>query len=211
MPSRYRGEDVTAGARAAYGNAGTSYVELVQPTSGPWTAQAFLEERGEGVYHLGYWVDDVPDAIRRADAAGLGVDWSAEADGKPFVVYLDAVGRRPYRTGGRVGATRSSRHVSPNTELVIEVRGLELRPAVLRGDAPVEVEEAGTRGISSSIPGRHSRYGPPFITSMIWPVSQKCAFWSPPRGSRRGSSCGSPPSRSGGTFALGGSRFPESQ
>jgi methylmalonyl-CoA/ethylmalonyl-CoA epimerase len=92
IPSRYRGEDVTAGARAAYGNAGPSYVELVQPTSGPWTAQAFLEERGEGVYHLGYWVDDVPDAIRRADAAGLGVDWSAEADGKPFVVYLDAIG-----------------------------------------------------------------------------------------------------------------------
>jgi catechol 2,3-dioxygenase-like lactoylglutathione lyase family enzyme len=91
MPSRYRGEAVTAGARAAYGDAGSTYVELVQPTRGRWTAQAFLDERGEGIYHLGYWVDDVPDAIRRAETAGLGVDWAAEADGVPFVVYLDAV------------------------------------------------------------------------------------------------------------------------
>lgn len=92
MPSRYRGAEVTAGARAAYGDAGPTYVELVQPTGGRWTAQAFLEERGEGVYHLGYWVDDMPDAIRRAEGAGLGVDWAAEADGVPFVAYLDAVG-----------------------------------------------------------------------------------------------------------------------
>jgi methylmalonyl-CoA/ethylmalonyl-CoA epimerase len=90
MPSRYRGEEVTAGARAAYGAAGAMYVELVQPTVGRWTAQAFLEERGEGIYHLGYWVDDVSEAVRRAEASGLGVDWAAEADGKPFVVYLDA-------------------------------------------------------------------------------------------------------------------------
>lgn len=90
MPSRYRGEPVTAGAKAAYGNAGSTYVELVQPTAGPWTASAFLEERGEGVYHLGYWVDDIPAAIRRAEEKGIGVDWAAEADGVPFVVYLDA-------------------------------------------------------------------------------------------------------------------------
>ncbi|MGH2727047.1 MAG: VOC family protein, partial [Actinomycetota bacterium] len=61
------------------------------PTLGRWTAQTFLDERGEGIYHLGYWVDDVPDAIRRAEAKGIGVDWAAEANGVPFIVYLDAV------------------------------------------------------------------------------------------------------------------------
>ena len=90
LPSRYRDEEVTAGARAAYGEAGPIYVELVQPTTGRWTARTFLEERGEGIYHLGYWVEDVQDAIRRAAAAGIGVDWAAEAEGKPFVAYLDA-------------------------------------------------------------------------------------------------------------------------
>ena len=92
LPSRYRGEPVTAGAKAAYGASGAMYVELVEPTGDRWTATAFLEERGEGVYHLGYWVDDVPDAIRRAGDAGLGVDWAADADGRPFIAYLDATG-----------------------------------------------------------------------------------------------------------------------
>lgn len=92
LPSRYRGEPVTAGAKAAYGEAGALYVELVEPTGDRWTASAFLEERGEGVYHLGYWVDDVPDAIRRAGDAGLGLDWAADADGKPFIAYLEATG-----------------------------------------------------------------------------------------------------------------------
>jgi methylmalonyl-CoA/ethylmalonyl-CoA epimerase len=91
LPSVYRGEAVKACARAAYGRAGPAYVELVEPTGGRWTAQAFLDERGEGVYHLGYWSDDVAEAIRRAAGAGLGLDWSAEGGGKPFVAYLDQV------------------------------------------------------------------------------------------------------------------------
>ena len=92
LPSRYRGEAVTAGAKAAYGASGAMYVELVEPTGDRWTASAFLEQHGEGMYHLGYWVDDVPDAIRRAGDAGLGLDWAADADGKPFIAYLEATG-----------------------------------------------------------------------------------------------------------------------
>ncbi|HJR18396.1 MAG TPA: VOC family protein [Actinomycetota bacterium] len=90
LPSRYRGEEVTSGAKAAYGDSGPIYVELVEPIGDRWTASAFLEERGEGVYHLGYWVEDVPAAIVKAKDRGIGVDWAAEADGKPFVVYLEA-------------------------------------------------------------------------------------------------------------------------
>ena len=92
MPGRYRGEEVTAGAKAAYGDSGPIYVELVEPTGDRWTASAFLEERGEGVYHLGYWVDDVPGAVERARDHGLGVDLAMEANGVPFVVYLEATG-----------------------------------------------------------------------------------------------------------------------
>jgi hypothetical protein len=92
LPSKYRGEQVTAGAKAAYGDSGAIYVELVEPRGDRWTASAFLEDRGEGVYHLGYWADDVPAAVARAADQGIGVDWAAEADGKPFIAYLEALG-----------------------------------------------------------------------------------------------------------------------
>lgn len=92
VASRYRGEDISMAGKVAYGDAGPIYVELVQPTGDRWTASAFLDERGEGVYHLGYWCDDVPAAVDRARNQGLGVDCSTEANGVPFIVYLEAVG-----------------------------------------------------------------------------------------------------------------------
>jgi methylmalonyl-CoA/ethylmalonyl-CoA epimerase len=89
IPSNYRGAATRAGSRAAYGRLASLYVELVQPTAGPWTASAFLDERGEGVYHLGYWVDDVPAVVRRASSLGIGVDWAMEGEAGPLVAYLD--------------------------------------------------------------------------------------------------------------------------
>jgi glyoxalase/bleomycin resistance protein/dioxygenase superfamily protein len=89
IPSTYRGAATRAGSRAAYGKLASLYVELVQPTAEPWTATAFLEERGEGVYHLGYWVDDVAEVVRRAEALGIGVDWAMEGEAGPLVAYLD--------------------------------------------------------------------------------------------------------------------------
>ena len=65
------------------------YVELVEPTVGRFPAKTFLDERGEGIYHLGYWVEDIPAAIEVAGARGLSVDWAFPA-AKPQVVYLDA-------------------------------------------------------------------------------------------------------------------------
>jgi hypothetical protein len=65
------------------------YVELVEPTVGGFPAKTFLEERGQGIYHLGYWVEDMPAAIRAAADRGLSVDWSFPAK-DPLVAYLDA-------------------------------------------------------------------------------------------------------------------------
>jgi len=89
-PALYRGAESVGGVRAAYARAGAIYIELVQPTKGPWTASTFLEERGEGVYHLGYWVEDMPAALRRAEAAGIGVDTAMPPGEHVIAVYLDA-------------------------------------------------------------------------------------------------------------------------
>jgi methylmalonyl-CoA/ethylmalonyl-CoA epimerase len=89
VPARYRGQETTVASRVAYGRSGTSYVELVQPTGGRWTAQAYLDEHGEGAYHLGYWVDDLRGTIARAERAGLAVDLVMTGD-QPVFAYLDS-------------------------------------------------------------------------------------------------------------------------
>jgi methylmalonyl-CoA/ethylmalonyl-CoA epimerase len=91
LPCLYRGEEVTIGLRAAYARWGSIYLELVQPTTGPSTPRTFLDERGEGIYHLGYWVDDLAATTRRAEDLGFNVDLAipSNADHR-MAVYLDA-------------------------------------------------------------------------------------------------------------------------
>lgn len=90
VAAMYRGAETLTGIRSAFARAGALLIELVQPTGGSFTAQTFLDERGEGIYHLGYWVEDMSDVIERAEDAGIGVDWRFPTEGDPFAVYLDA-------------------------------------------------------------------------------------------------------------------------
>src|SRR5947207_9860368 len=85
VPAVFRGRETVSGVRSAFARLGNMYVELVEPTVGEFTAKTFIEERGEGIYHLGYWVDDIPAAISTAADHGLAVDWSFPA-AEPAVV-----------------------------------------------------------------------------------------------------------------------------
>jgi len=89
VPAVFRGKETVSGVRSAFARLGSIYVELVEPTVGEFTAKTFLDERGEGIYHFGYWVENIPVAIEAAGARGLAVDWAFPAV-KPQVVYLDA-------------------------------------------------------------------------------------------------------------------------
>jgi methylmalonyl-CoA/ethylmalonyl-CoA epimerase len=89
VPAIFRGTETVSGVRSAFARLGSMYVELVEPTVGGFPAKTFLEERGEGIYHLGYWVEDMPAAIRSAAERGLRVEWSFPAK-EPLVAYLDA-------------------------------------------------------------------------------------------------------------------------
>jgi hypothetical protein len=89
VPAVFRGRETVSGVRSAFARMGPMYVELVEPTVGDFTAKTFLEERGEGIYHLGYWVEDIPAAISVAAERGLFVDWAFPVTA-PQVVYLDA-------------------------------------------------------------------------------------------------------------------------
>jgi len=89
VPALFRGVKTVSGVRSAFTRMGSMYLELVQPTTGEFPAKTFLAERGEGIYHLGYWADDFTASLDRAEKAGLSVDWCFPAE-KPMVAYLDA-------------------------------------------------------------------------------------------------------------------------
>jgi len=72
VPRRYYlGEEAdyaSVVAMPAYGPA----LEIIQPLTGPSIYTTFLDDRGPGLHHLGYYVPSVADA--RAHFAALGVD-----------------------------------------------------------------------------------------------------------------------------------------
>jgi len=90
VPAVYRGTESVAGIRSAFARSGSLLIELVQPTIGLFTARTFLDERGEGVYHLGYLTEDMAATLDRASALGIAVDWQLPSDEGPLAVYLDA-------------------------------------------------------------------------------------------------------------------------
>jgi methylmalonyl-CoA epimerase len=59
------------GLRLAFLRAGDAVVELLEPTRPDAAVARFLEKHGEGIHHLSFFVDDMPGALRAAEAAGL--------------------------------------------------------------------------------------------------------------------------------------------
>ena len=75
VPASHRGADKTMGLRATFATAAPIMLELVEPTNDDSPVAAFLRERGEGVQHFGYQVDDIDAALVSAAQAGIAVDW----------------------------------------------------------------------------------------------------------------------------------------
>lgn len=50
---------------------GNTALEIVEPVDDRSPHHAFLQERGEGLHHLAYWVDSVQDEIAKMTAGGV--------------------------------------------------------------------------------------------------------------------------------------------
>jgi methylmalonyl-CoA/ethylmalonyl-CoA epimerase len=61
---------------------GDSMLELITPTSDEAAFARFLHERGEGVHHLAYEVDDVETALRTVEGHGIRL---VDAHGRPGI------------------------------------------------------------------------------------------------------------------------------
>jgi methylmalonyl-CoA/ethylmalonyl-CoA epimerase len=70
---------------------GPTYVELLEPLEGPSIFREFIERRGEGLHHIGYWAKSMNEADKISEkfrARGAPILMSAWID-RVFFYYLD--------------------------------------------------------------------------------------------------------------------------
>jgi methylmalonyl-CoA/ethylmalonyl-CoA epimerase len=68
---------------------GNVELELIQPIEGESPHQEFLEQRGEGIQHLGFMVDSLEEDVKRLTAAGSSILLTSQFKGGGGVAYLD--------------------------------------------------------------------------------------------------------------------------
>ncbi|MGD1118361.1 MAG: VOC family protein [Dehalococcoidales bacterium] len=87
----YRGQPFIPSQRVAIQIAqiGNLEIELVQPISGKSPHQEFLDEKGEGIQHLGFIVDNLEEDVKRLTTEGSSVLLTSQFKGGGGVAYLD--------------------------------------------------------------------------------------------------------------------------
>lgn len=92
---RYRGWRGRLANKNAFTRWGNVYLEMIEPVQGEGNAKEWLETRGQGIFHLGYAVDDL--AQRPEGAECVFESWGATLDnGDPAVIHLDTVSQLGY-------------------------------------------------------------------------------------------------------------------
>ena len=92
---RYRNWRGRFANRNAFARWGDVYLEMVQPVVGEGNAREWLETRGEGIFHLGYAVDDLSQ--RPGGVECVFESWGATMpDGSAAVIHLDTVAQLGY-------------------------------------------------------------------------------------------------------------------
>lgn len=92
---RYRDWTGRFANRNAFARWGDLYLEMIEPVLGEGNAKEWLETRGEGIFHLGYAVDDL--SWRPQGVECVFESWGATLpDGEPAVIHLDTVAELGY-------------------------------------------------------------------------------------------------------------------
>lgn len=69
------------GVRAALIRIGGSQLELIQPTDETGSVARFIERRGEGVHHICFEMEDLPERLAQLAAAGVRLVDEAPREG----------------------------------------------------------------------------------------------------------------------------------
>lgn len=87
----FRGRDSSSSIRLALSGE-KPQLELIQPVDGPGTHAEWLDEHGDGVHHLGFFVPSIEDAIEATTRAGyvpLQTGLGTGLDGDGGFAYFD--------------------------------------------------------------------------------------------------------------------------
>jgi methylmalonyl-CoA/ethylmalonyl-CoA epimerase len=88
--TRYLGEPTDARAKLAFFDMGQVTLELIEPIDGPSTWQEFLDERGEGVHHIAFFVKDTDRVVASLEENDIAVIQQGDYDGGRYT-YVDSV------------------------------------------------------------------------------------------------------------------------
>lgn len=84
-----RGAPANATCKLAFFDLGNIQLELIEPDGQPSAWQEPLDERGEGLHHIAFWVDDMQQATDFLAAEGCPVGQRGDM-GEGQYVYVDA-------------------------------------------------------------------------------------------------------------------------
>ncbi|MBN2047390.1 MAG: VOC family protein [Anaerolineaceae bacterium] len=87
--THYMGEPTEARAKLAFFELDNIQIELIEPVGGPSTWQNALDEHGEGVHHIAFWVKDLDKEILRLEGQGIKLEQKGDFTGGGYA-YMDA-------------------------------------------------------------------------------------------------------------------------
>ncbi|HEY5560447.1 MAG TPA: VOC family protein [Clostridiaceae bacterium] len=88
--TEYKGQPSEATARLAFFHVGPSLdIELIQPDEKPSTWREFLDEKGEGVHHIAFFIKGMKEKIFELGAQNISLVQKGEYTGGRYA-YMDS-------------------------------------------------------------------------------------------------------------------------
>jgi methylmalonyl-CoA/ethylmalonyl-CoA epimerase len=87
--TRYRGEPTNARAKLAFFDMGQVTLELIEPIGGPSTWRESLDQRGEGVHHIAFFVEDTDRTVAFLERNDIAVIQQGDYTGGRYT-YVDS-------------------------------------------------------------------------------------------------------------------------
>ena len=86
---KIRGQPANYKMKIKHAQVGAVQLELLQPLEGESVQKEFLEKRGEGIHHLGFFAKDIDKKVAELKKKGIKVLSSASGKKKGGFAYLD--------------------------------------------------------------------------------------------------------------------------